>query len=113
MQMEDKMSVKKSSGNIFSDLGFENPQEELLKANLTARICQILEEKNIKQKEIAEILGIDQPKVSAIMNGKYAGFSVERLLSFILALEKDIEIIIKPHISGNHRPPEIQVLSAI
>jgi len=105
------VKIIKSSGNILEDMGFENPRNELLKANLTARISSILQKKKIKQKIAASLLGIDQPKVSALKNGYYTGFSVERLLSFLLALEQDIDIIIKPN-KNNHRPSEIHVLAA-
>lgn len=104
--------VTKSSGNIFTDMGIDNPRNELLRANLTARISLILQDKKIKQKEAAELLGIDQPKISALKNGRYTGFSVERLFSFLLCLEQDIDIIIKPH-ENTHRPPEIHVFGLL
>lgn len=104
------VSVKKTSGNIFADMGFAAPGDELLKANLTAKIAFILQEKKLKQKDAAKLLGIDQPKISALINGRYTGFSVERLFTCLLSLEKDIDIIIKPH--SGERNPEINVFSA-
>ncbi len=104
-------NITKSSGNIFEDMGFSSPRDELLKANLTARISKILQDRKIKQKDAAKILEIDQPKVSALKNGCYAGFSVERLLDLLLSLEQDIDIIIKPRESGN-RHGEIHVFAA-
>lgn len=105
------VNITKGSGNIFEDMGFTNPRDELLKANLTARISAILQEKKIKQKEAAKILNIDQPKVSALKNGRYTGFSVERLLDLLLSLEQDIDIIIKPTERKNHQG-EIHVFAA-
>ena len=103
--------IKKSSGNIFEDMGFASPRDELLKANLTARISAILQARKIKQADAAILLDIDQPKVSALKNGKYTGFSVERLLDLLLSLEQDIDIIIKPRENIN-RPAEIHVFAA-
>lgn len=94
---------------MFEDMDFSNPRHELLKANLTARISAILQKRKITQKIAAKILGIDQPKVSALKNGRYTGFSVERLLFFLLALEQDIEIIIKPRINSR-RPAAIHIV---
>jgi predicted XRE-type DNA-binding protein len=104
-------NIKKSSGNIFEDMGFDNPTDELLKANLTAHISALLQEKKIRQKDAARILNVDQPKVSALKNGRYAGFSVERLLDLLLSLEQDIDIIIKPRDSSG-RHGEIHVFAA-
>ena len=95
--------VIKSSGNVFEDLGLPNAGEEFVRATLTARISHIIIERKLSQKEAADILGIDQPKVSALKNGRYTGFSLERLFAFIMALGKDIDVIIKP--KANLRKP--------
>jgi predicted XRE-type DNA-binding protein len=88
--------VEPSSGNVFADLGYPNPEEALLKAQLAARILAILTERKLTQRKAATLLGIDQPKVSALLNGKLAGFSTERLLRFINTLGQDVEIVIRP-----------------
>ena len=95
MQEENKVKIKKSSGNIFKDLGFENPEEALSKAKIAIKINEIIAQKGYKQKKAAEILKIDQPKISALKNGRLRGFSFERLLLFLDALNYDVEIRIK------------------
>lgn len=88
--------VEPSSGNVFADLGFPNPEEALLKANLAGRILEVVTERKLTQKKVAALLGIDQPKVSALLRGKLDGFSTERLLRFINRLGQDVEIVIRP-----------------
>lgn len=84
------------SDNIFTDIGIENPEEELTKADLAWEIDQIITKKKLTQKKAAEIMGINQPKVSALLHRKLAGFSVERLLHFLQVLGQDIDIVVKP-----------------
>jgi predicted XRE-type DNA-binding protein len=88
--------VEPSSGNVFADLGFPNPEEELAKADLAIRISQLLTERKLTQKQAASLLSIDQPKVSALRRGKLEGFSTERLFRFINRLGQDVEIVIRP-----------------
>lgn len=83
-----------SSGNIFQDMGLPNPQERLAKAKLAAIINKIIEERGLTQKKAAKILCINQPKISAIKNGRLKGFSIERLFHFLEALDQNIEITI-------------------
>jgi predicted XRE-type DNA-binding protein len=83
-----------SSGNIFEDMGFADAEERLAKAKLAAIINKIIEEKEFTQKEAAKILGVNQPKISALKNGRLKGFSMERLFSFLEALDQHIEITI-------------------
>lgn len=83
-----------SSGNIFEDMGLANAEERLAKAKIAAIINRIIEEKGLTQKEAAKILGINQPKVSALKNGRLKGFSIERLFSYLEALDQHIEITI-------------------
>ena len=92
----EEIKVEKSSGNVFADLGLENPEEMLVKAELARRIGIILEERKLTQIEAGEILGIDQPKVSALVRGRLTGFSTTRLLKFLNELGSDIEIVVKP-----------------
>jgi predicted XRE-type DNA-binding protein len=94
--MTQSTDVKTGSGNIFEDLGLENPDELLVKAELARKISSIVTSQNMTQAEAAEILGIDQPKVSALMNGKLSGFSTTRLFRFLNALGRDVEIVVKP-----------------
>ncbi len=88
--------VEPSSGNVYADLGFPNPEEELAKADLAIRISQLITKRKLTQKKAAALLGIDQPKVSHLLRGKLDGFSTERLLRFVNALGQDVEIVIRP-----------------
>ena len=94
--MTEEIKVQASSGNVFADLDLPNPEEMLIKAELTRRISEIINQRNLTQVEAAELLGIDQPKVSALIRGKLNGFSTTRLFRFLNALGNDIEIVVKP-----------------
>lgn len=93
--MIQEIKVQASSGNVFADLGLENSDELLVKAELARKISSIITKQNMTQVQAAEILGIDQPKVSALLNGKLSGFSTVRLFRFLNALGKDVEIVVK------------------
>lgn len=94
--MSDEIRVQPSSGNVFADLNLPNPEERLIKAELARRISGIINQKGLTQIEAAELLDIDQPKVSALTRGKLNGFSTTRLFRFLNALGNDIEIVVKP-----------------
>ena len=85
-----------SSGNIFADLGFPNPEQELLKAQLTLQIHGILKDSKLIQAQIAKILGVRQPQVSLLMRNRAGNFSVGRLMEFLTALHHDVEITVRP-----------------
>jgi predicted XRE-type DNA-binding protein len=90
-QIEHEMS----SGNVFADLGIANPQEALAKAQLARAICLLIEKEGLSQRVIAQRLGIDQPKVSALVRGRLTDFSTDRLLRFLLRLGHDVKINVK------------------
>ena len=92
---------EESSGNVFADLNIPEPSLYLAKAQLAHQICQVIKERNLTQVEAAEILGINQPKVSALTKGNLDGFSSDRLFRFLNLLERDIEVIIRPHTDPN------------
>ena len=94
--MSDDTRVQISNGNVFADLGLPNPEERLVKAELASKISSVIDQKNLTQIEAAELLGIDQPKVSALTRGRLSGFSTARLLRFLNALGNDVEIVVKP-----------------
>jgi len=85
-----------SSGNVFADMGLPNAEELLAKADLAIQISRIIEERELTQAEAAELLAIDQPKVSALVRGRMEGFSIERLTRFLNALGQDVEIVVRP-----------------
>jgi predicted XRE-type DNA-binding protein len=109
--MNDDIKVEKSSGNVFADLGVANPEEALAKAELARRISQIISKRHMSQNEAATLLGIDQPKVSALMRGRLSGFSTERLFKFLNDLGRDVEIVVKPKPRSRHRA-KIRVVAA-
>jgi len=89
-------TVQESSGNVFADLGLRNPEDRLVKAELAHRICQIIAARGLTQTKAAESMGLDQPKISALMRGKLRGFSAERLFRCLNDLGQEIEITIRP-----------------
>lgn len=88
--------VAVSSGNVFKDLSFADAEERKTKVLLTIQIQQILGERRLTQAGAAKVLGVNQPKVSALVNGRLDGFSVERLMTFLTALGRDVQITIGP-----------------
>ena len=88
--------VMEGSGNVFADLGLPNPEQELVKAQLTLQIHAILRDSGMKQAEIAKILGVRQPQVSLLMRNRAGSFSVGRLMEFLTALRRDVEITVRP-----------------
>jgi predicted XRE-type DNA-binding protein len=92
---EAEIPVTPSSGNVFADLGFAEPEEELAKAQLASHIRQIIKRRRLTQVAAASLMGIDQPKVSALLNGRLANFSSDRLMRLLTALGQDVEITVK------------------
>src|SRR5215475_16127286 len=88
--------IVEGSGNVFADLGLPNPEQELLKAQLTLQIYNILKDSGKTQVEIAKILGVQQPQVSLLMRNRAGNFSVGRLMEFLTALRQDVEITVRP-----------------
>ena len=88
-------SVARSSGNVFADLGLRNADEKQTKVRLAFAIQQIIQARRLSQSAAAEVLDINQPKISALVNYRLEGFSVERLMHFLNALDRDIEIVIR------------------
>jgi predicted XRE-type DNA-binding protein len=84
-----------SSGNVFADLGLPNPEEALAKAELAHKIAVLIRERGLTQVQAAKLLGVDQPKVSSLIRGRLSGFSLERLIRFLLLLGQDIKIIVQ------------------
>ncbi len=84
-----------SSGNVFADLNLPHADDLLAKAELAAKIIAEIQRRRLTQGQAAAILGIDQPKVSAMRQGRLSGFSIERLVRFLLLLGRDVEITVK------------------
>jgi len=101
--MKKKIQYKESSGNVFADLGVENPEEALAKSELARQIAKIIKKRKLTQKQAAEILEIDQPKISALIRGRLRSFSLERLIRFLNELGQDVNIMISPAKSQSQR----------
>jgi predicted XRE-type DNA-binding protein len=110
-RLSQDMTVHESSGNVFADLGVTEPEEALAKAELARRISAIIKQRHLTQQQAADLLGIDQPKVSALLHGRLTGFSTGRLLRFLNALGRDVDIVIrrKPR---SRRPAGLRVVMA-
>lgn len=94
--MKHHNKIKKSSGNVFRDIGVSHPNRAMFRAEVMARIAEIIEERGMTQKEASKLLGLPQSKISCLMNGKLSAFSMEHLFEILNALNSDVEIIIKP-----------------
>ena len=104
--------VTASSRNVFADMGVAEPEEELAKAQLASHIRETIKRRRLTQIHAARLMGLDQPKVSALMNGRLAGFSGERLMRFLAALGQDVEIVVKARSRSRERGT-IRVIKAV
>ena len=95
MAKRSQEQIVRSSGNVFADIGMPDAAELDTKARLGAAINLIVERKHLTQAVVATTLSINQPKVSALLHYKLEGFSVERLMHFLVALGQDVEIVVK------------------
>jgi predicted XRE-type DNA-binding protein len=93
--MANKRDYVVGSGNVFADLGYPRPEEALAKAELAHKITKIIERRRLTQAEAAELLEVDQPKISALRRGKLTGFSLDRLVRFLVLLGSNVEIVVK------------------
>jgi predicted XRE-type DNA-binding protein len=94
--MKRGRDYEKSSGNVFTDLGFRNSKQELLKARLTVEIYKLLKAQGVTQQQAAKLLGTTQAQVSALMRCKPVSVSVGRLMEFLTVLGQDVKVTVKP-----------------
>jgi predicted XRE-type DNA-binding protein len=94
--------------NVFKDIGVPNADEHLVKAQLVFKIDAIMKKRRMKQTEAAALFGVRQPDISKMLRGEFRQFSVERLLRFLVKLDQDVEIVIRPHRDG-HKAPALHV----
>ncbi len=88
-------AITRGTGNVFADLGYADADERQTKLRLALAINDVITRQRLTQATAAEKLGVNQPKISSLTNYKLDGFSVERLMTFLTALDQDIEIVIK------------------
>jgi predicted XRE-type DNA-binding protein len=91
------LEITRGTTNVFADLGYPDAAERQTKTRLALAVNELLKSRKLKQREIAKLLNIPQPKVSALKNYRLDQFSVERLMEFLTALNQDVEILIRPH----------------
>jgi predicted XRE-type DNA-binding protein len=96
MTEDEEITTTPGSGNVFADLDLPGAEELLGKAELARQVGAAIRERGLTPGQAAEALGLDQPGVSALLNGRLAEFSMERLVGFLLALDRDIEIAVRP-----------------
>jgi predicted XRE-type DNA-binding protein len=104
----NRVKVVVGSANIFADLGRADANEALAKAKLAYRIAALISSAGWTQVEASKKLGIDQPKVSALLRGRLSGFSLERLFRFLNQLGQDVQISIRP---SGRKSPRVEVMS--
>lgn len=101
--MNNDAKVELGSENVFSDLGFDDPEEEIIKAKLVREFRAIVRRKNLTQTKVAEIIGVKQPDVSAILTGKIGKFSLTRLVRLIDRLDYRVDVVVR-----RKRPPRAE-----
>ena len=89
-------SITRGSGNVFADLGLEGAGELQAKTQLAVALNRLLDRRKLTQADTARMLGLTQPKVSLLRRYKLDGFSVEKLMTLLNSLDRDVEIIVKP-----------------
>ena len=87
--------IVRSSGSVFADLGLHDAGEKRTRVRLAVAINRIIQARHLSQTAAGRLLDINQPKISALMNYRLDGFSVERLVNFLNALDRDVEIVIR------------------
>ena len=97
MSEHDELKIVRSSGNVFQDLGYPNAGEHVLKAKFAMVINRIIKERKLTQVGAAKLLDTDQPKISRLSRGQLSGFSIDKLMVFLILLNQDIEVNVKPH----------------
>ena len=103
--------IEKGSANVYADLGIPNPGEMLVKAQLAAKIAEIIKQRRMTQVQAAELLGMPQPKLSNMLRGRFRGISEAKMLDCLTSLGRDVQIVIKTA-SRSRKTGHVSVLSA-
>ncbi|NJM47565.1 MAG: XRE family transcriptional regulator [Alkalinema sp. RU_4_3] len=111
-KIEDKR-VTLSSGNVFADLGFENPEQMILKAELVREISAAIKEKGLNIHQAGEVLGLEPQKVTDLVKGRFGEYPIERLFQYMNALDRDLEIVVKPRAGEEKSGVRVTVVGAI
>jgi predicted XRE-type DNA-binding protein len=108
-----KIPVVQGSGNVFRDLGFAEADDLQVKAELARQLCSRIKGLGLTQTEAGHRLGLKQPDVSKLVNGRHTGFSTDRLLTLLNALQVDVEIILRPRRHGGGQRGAVHVRRAV
>ena len=98
--MSEEIEMYEGSGNVYADLGLEDADELLIRSQIGLLVFRILEDRKLKQRKIASILGIKQPDVSHLMNGHFSRFTTDKLLDFLKRLDQKVTIQVSSHHKG-------------
>lgn len=99
--MTQEPVFEESSGNVFADLGLEDASELFTRGKIGIQVLRLLKQRNLKQREISDLLGIPQPEVSHLMKGEFQRFSEGKLLTFLKRLDTEITLHLRPRNAGN------------
>jgi predicted XRE-type DNA-binding protein len=95
--MTRKVKVDVGSGNIFADLSLPDADTHFLKAQIVAEIYRLTNQRKLTQAQAGKLIGISQPEVSRMFKGNFREYSVDRLMAFLTAFDRDVEIVVRPH----------------
>jgi predicted XRE-type DNA-binding protein len=98
--MTRRIRIEKGSANIFADLGLPDAKTHLLKAQIVSEIYRLARARGLTQAATGKLLGISQPEVSRMFKGSFREYSVDRLIGFLTAFNRDVEIAVKPGKKG-------------
>jgi predicted XRE-type DNA-binding protein len=96
MKRNTDVTIEEGSGNVYADLGYANAAEMQRKSRLAGEIARALKARRLTQQDAAELLGIDQSKVSRITRGQFRGVSEGKLLELVAKLGHDVKIVVGP-----------------
>jgi predicted XRE-type DNA-binding protein len=95
--MTRKVNIVRGSENIFADLGRPDAETHFLKAQIVSEIYRLTTERKLTQSQVGELMGISQPEVSRMFKGTFREYSIDRLMGFLTAFDRDVEIVVRPH----------------
>jgi predicted XRE-type DNA-binding protein len=95
-----RIKVEAGSGNVFADLGLPDAEDLLLKSKIVVELHRLIKERKLTQTAAAKLVGISQPDLSNLLHGRLRGYSIERLMRMLTALNQDVEITVRPHRKG-------------
>lgn len=109
---QDDVRVHEGTGNVFADLGLPSSQEDMAKVGIARAISTTIRKRNLTQAQAGEIIGVDQAKVSALLRGRLKGFSIERMVIFLIRLGRDVDITISREHSNREGKVRVKAAAA-